>query len=100
MILDRPESEIKLRQGVTAEVVGNCGLAPAGNTSRSAGLAMLAAELPAAKSATEQNKAVVTAKASRVFTNNTVIKSRILAESNRCDGSIAIIMPKRVMGQG
>jgi N-acyl-D-amino-acid deacylase len=29
MILDRPESEIKLRQGVTAEVVGNCGLAPA-----------------------------------------------------------------------
>jgi N-acyl-D-amino-acid deacylase len=29
MILERPESEIKLRQGVTAEVVGNCGLAPA-----------------------------------------------------------------------
>ncbi|MFC7394535.1 N-acyl-D-amino-acid deacylase family protein [Scopulibacillus cellulosilyticus] len=29
MILDFPESEIKLRQGVTTEVVGNCGLAPA-----------------------------------------------------------------------
>lgn len=29
MILDHPHSEIKLRQGVTAEVVGNCGLAPA-----------------------------------------------------------------------
>lgn len=29
MILDHPESEIKLQQGVTTEVVGNCGLAPA-----------------------------------------------------------------------
>ncbi|QJC50462.1 D-aminoacylase [Paenibacillus albicereus] len=29
MILDHPLSEIKLSQGVTAEVVGNCGLAPA-----------------------------------------------------------------------
>lgn len=29
MILNYPQSEIKLRQGVTAEVVGNCGLAPA-----------------------------------------------------------------------
>ncbi|WP_274649210.1 N-acyl-D-amino-acid deacylase family protein [Paenibacillus humicola] len=29
MILDYPLSEIKVRQGVTAEVVGNCGLAPA-----------------------------------------------------------------------
>jgi N-acyl-D-amino-acid deacylase len=29
MILDHPHSEIKLRQGVTTEVVGNCGLAPA-----------------------------------------------------------------------
>ncbi|TBL70760.1 N-acyl-D-amino-acid deacylase family protein [Paenibacillus thalictri] len=29
MILDYPHSEIKLRQGVTAEVIGNCGLAPA-----------------------------------------------------------------------
>lgn len=29
MILDYPRSEIKLRQGVTTEVVGNCGLAPA-----------------------------------------------------------------------
>lgn len=28
MILDFPESEIKLQQGVTTEVVGNCGLAP------------------------------------------------------------------------
>ncbi|UOQ44196.1 D-aminoacylase [Halobacillus salinarum] len=28
MILDYPESEIKLQQGVTTEVVGNCGLAP------------------------------------------------------------------------
>ncbi|TMV51501.1 D-aminoacylase [Paenibacillus mesophilus] len=29
MIFDYPHSEIKLRQGVTTEVVGNCGLAPA-----------------------------------------------------------------------
>lgn len=29
MIFDHPLSEIKLRQGVTTEVVGNCGLAPA-----------------------------------------------------------------------
>ncbi len=29
MLIDHPYSEIKLRQGVTAEVVGNCGLAPA-----------------------------------------------------------------------
>lgn len=29
MILDHPHSEIKLQQGVTTEVVGNCGLAPA-----------------------------------------------------------------------
>lgn len=29
MIFDHPHSEIKMRQGVTAEVVGNCGLAPA-----------------------------------------------------------------------
>ncbi|MBE1442500.1 N-acyl-D-amino-acid deacylase family protein [Paenibacillus sp. OAS669] len=29
MILDHPFSEIKIRQGVTTEVVGNCGLAPA-----------------------------------------------------------------------
>ncbi|MEK8132878.1 D-aminoacylase [Paenibacillus filicis] len=29
MIFDHPHSEIKLRQGVTTEVVGNCGLAPA-----------------------------------------------------------------------
>ncbi|MCR8634356.1 N-acyl-D-amino-acid deacylase family protein [Paenibacillus radicis (ex Xue et al. 2023)] len=29
MILDYPHSEIKLRQGVTTEVIGNCGLAPA-----------------------------------------------------------------------
>ncbi|KRE64254.1 N-acyl-D-amino-acid deacylase family protein [Paenibacillus sp. Soil750] len=29
MIFDYPHSEIKMRQGVTAEVVGNCGLAPA-----------------------------------------------------------------------
>src|SRR5690625_4481827 len=28
MILDFPESEIKLQQGVTTEIVGNCGLAP------------------------------------------------------------------------
>ena len=28
MILDFPESEIKMQQGVTTEVVGNCGLAP------------------------------------------------------------------------
>ncbi|WP_135557365.1 N-acyl-D-amino-acid deacylase family protein [Paenibacillus cymbidii] len=28
MILDNPRCEIKLRQGVTSEVVGNCGLAP------------------------------------------------------------------------
>ncbi|MFG6147498.1 N-acyl-D-amino-acid deacylase family protein [Halobacillus sp. B23F22_1] len=28
MLLDFPESEIKLQQGVTTEVVGNCGLAP------------------------------------------------------------------------
>lgn len=29
MILNHPHSEIKLQQGVTTEVVGNCGLAPA-----------------------------------------------------------------------
>ncbi|MFS8580182.1 MAG: D-aminoacylase [Novibacillus thermophilus] len=29
MILDHPDSRIKLEQGVTTEVVGNCGLAPA-----------------------------------------------------------------------
>lgn len=29
MVLDFPESEIKLQQGVTTEVVGNCGLGPA-----------------------------------------------------------------------
>ncbi|NOU92270.1 amidohydrolase family protein [Paenibacillus sp. LMG 31456] len=29
MIFDHPHSEIKVRQGVTTEVVGNCGLAPA-----------------------------------------------------------------------
>lgn len=29
MILDHPYSEIKMQQGVTTEVVGNCGLAPA-----------------------------------------------------------------------
>lgn len=29
MILDQPHSEIKMRQGVTTEVIGNCGLAPA-----------------------------------------------------------------------
>ncbi|SEC61853.1 D-aminoacylase [Paenibacillus sp. GP183] len=29
MILDHPFSEIKIQQGVTTEVVGNCGLAPA-----------------------------------------------------------------------
>lgn len=29
MIFDYPKSEIKLRQGVTTEVLGNCGLAPA-----------------------------------------------------------------------
>lgn len=29
MILDHPNSDIKLQQGVTTEVVGNCGLAPA-----------------------------------------------------------------------
>jgi N-acyl-D-amino-acid deacylase len=29
MILDHPFSEIKMQQGVTTEVVGNCGLAPA-----------------------------------------------------------------------
>jgi N-acyl-D-amino-acid deacylase len=29
MVLDRPESEIKLAQGVTTEVVGNCGMSPA-----------------------------------------------------------------------
>ena len=29
MVLDAPESEIKLRQGVTTEVVGNCGMTPA-----------------------------------------------------------------------
>lgn len=28
MILDRPRSEIKLQQGVTTEVLGNCGIAP------------------------------------------------------------------------
>lgn len=29
MLLDNPRSEIKLRQGVTTEVLGNCGIAPA-----------------------------------------------------------------------
>src|SRR4051812_24366057 len=29
MILEQPLSEIKLQQGVTTEVVGNCGLGPA-----------------------------------------------------------------------
>jgi N-acyl-D-amino-acid deacylase len=29
MVLDRPESEIKLAQGVTTEVVENCGMSPA-----------------------------------------------------------------------
>ncbi len=29
MVLDRPESKIKLSQGVTTEVVGNCGMSPA-----------------------------------------------------------------------
>jgi N-acyl-D-amino-acid deacylase len=29
MLLDRPEGEIKLSQGVTTEVVGNCGMTPA-----------------------------------------------------------------------
>ena len=29
MIMDYPESQIKLSQGVTTEIVGNCGLAPA-----------------------------------------------------------------------
>jgi N-acyl-D-amino-acid deacylase len=29
MILNHPDSEIKLQQGVTTEVIGNCGLAPA-----------------------------------------------------------------------
>ncbi|WP_051286823.1 N-acyl-D-amino-acid deacylase family protein [Paenibacillus taiwanensis] len=29
MIMDYPESGIKMQQGVTAEIVGNCGLAPA-----------------------------------------------------------------------
>jgi len=29
MILDNPRSEIKLRQGVTTEVLGNCGMTPA-----------------------------------------------------------------------
>jgi N-acyl-D-amino-acid deacylase len=29
MVLDHPESEIKLAQGVTTEVVGNCGMSPA-----------------------------------------------------------------------
>lgn len=29
MVLDRPESEVKLAQGVTTEVVGNCGMTPA-----------------------------------------------------------------------
>src|SRR3712207_6618620 len=29
MILDNPRSEIKLQQGVTTEVVGNCGMTPA-----------------------------------------------------------------------
>lgn len=29
MVLDRPEGEIKLLQGVTTEVVGNCGMTPA-----------------------------------------------------------------------
>lgn len=29
MLLDHPESEIKLQQGVTSELIGNCGIAPA-----------------------------------------------------------------------
>ncbi|MFD0960952.1 N-acyl-D-amino-acid deacylase family protein [Paenibacillus chungangensis] len=29
MIIDHPHSEVKMQQGVTTEVVGNCGLAPA-----------------------------------------------------------------------
>jgi len=29
MVLDCPESETKLAQGVTTEVVGNCGVTPA-----------------------------------------------------------------------
>ncbi|MBA3389398.1 MAG: amidohydrolase family protein, partial [Rubrobacter sp.] len=29
MVLDNPRSEIKLQQGVTTEVVGNCGMTPA-----------------------------------------------------------------------
>src|SRR3712207_3078686 len=29
MVLDNPRSEIKLRQGVTTEVLGNCGMTPA-----------------------------------------------------------------------
>lgn len=34
MVLDDPESEIKLAQGVTTEVVGNCGMTPAPFSSR------------------------------------------------------------------
>lgn len=29
LVLDQPDSEFKMQQGVTTEVVGNCGLAPA-----------------------------------------------------------------------
>src|ERR671933_2824643 len=29
MVLDNPRSEIKLQQGVTTEVLGNCGMTPA-----------------------------------------------------------------------
>jgi N-acyl-D-amino-acid deacylase len=28
MVLDNPRSEVKLQQGVTTEVLGNCGIAP------------------------------------------------------------------------
>ncbi|MBU5442253.1 D-aminoacylase [Paenibacillus sp. MSJ-34] len=38
MIIDHPLSEIKLQQGVTTEVVGNCGLAPAPFLKEKAGL--------------------------------------------------------------
>lgn len=38
MIIDHPHSEIKLQQGVTTEVVGNCGLAPAPFVRNKAGL--------------------------------------------------------------
>ncbi|WP_028612073.1 N-acyl-D-amino-acid deacylase family protein [Paenibacillus harenae] len=38
MIIDHPHSEIKLQQGVTTEVVGNCGLAPAPFVREKAGL--------------------------------------------------------------